>query len=152
MDDRRTLARKRRFARAFGVPLAAACFLVASAAVSSGISPGPIIPNRPSLVVIEGYLDRVASEDKVLDRIDIIGDGRRHTLLVTRYGTPGETGLDRYLSRVMAQPFRIEGRSEDVARLVNAAPGTKIAGTFAVYTQGPPSLLITDLLEPAPPS
>jgi hypothetical protein len=73
-------------------------------------------------------------------------------LLVTRYGTPGETGLDRYLSRVMAQPFTIEGTSEDVARLANAPPGTKISGTFAVYTKGPPALLITDLVEPAPAS
>ncbi|MET0152853.1 MAG: hypothetical protein ABW298_09635 [Candidatus Binatia bacterium] len=146
------LTRKRRVARAFGVPLAAACLLVASPAVSFAISPGLTDLNRPSLVIIEGYLDRVAPEAKVLDRIDIVGDGRRHTLLVTRYGTPGETGLDRYLSRVMAQPFTIEGRSEDVARLLNAPPGTKIAGTFAVYTQGAPSLLITDLVEPAPPS
>src|SRR5207244_10874122 len=78
--------------------------------------------------------------------------GRRHTLLVTRYGTPGETGLDRYLSRVMAQPFAIQGTSEDVDRLVNAPAGTKIAGTFAAYTSGSPSLLIADLTAPAPKS
>jgi hypothetical protein len=146
------LAVKRHIATAFGLPFAAACLLVASRAVSFAISPGPTNLNRPSLVVIEGYLDRVAPEVKVLDRIDIVADGRRHTLLVTRYGTPGETGLDRYLSRVMARPFTIEGTSEDVDRLVNAPPGTKIAGTFAVYTQGAPSLLIADLVEPAPPS
>jgi hypothetical protein len=36
----------------------------------------------------------------ILDRIDITAQGRRHILLITRcYGTPGETGLDRYLSR-----------------------------------------------------
>ena len=145
------LAVKRQIATAFGLAFAVAC-LVTSRAVSFAISPGPTDLNRPSLVVIEGYLDRVAPEAKVLDRIDIVANGRRRTLLVTRYGTPGETGLDRYLSRVMAQPFTIEGTSEDVARLVNAPPGTKISGTFAVYTQGAPSLLITELVEPTPPS
>ncbi len=150
MDVRRIPTRKQRVARAFGVPLAAACLLVAWPGVSTAISPGVTDLDRPSLVVIEGYLDRVAPDVKVVDRIAIVANGRSHALLVTRYGTPGETGLDRYLSRVMAQPFTIEGTSEDVARLANAPPGTKIAGTFAVYTQGPPSLLITDLVELAP--
>jgi hypothetical protein len=27
----------------------------------------------------------------ILDRIDITAQGRRHILLITRYGTPGET-------------------------------------------------------------
>jgi hypothetical protein len=151
MKARRILARRHRVTRAFGVTLAA-CLFVARPGVSTAISPGVTDLDRPSLVIIEGYLDRVGTEAKVLDRVDIVADGRSHTLLVTRYGTPGETGLDRYLSRVMAQPFTIEGRSEDVARLANAPPGTKIAGTFAVYTKGPPSLLITDLVEPAPAS
>jgi hypothetical protein len=152
MEVRRRLTRRHRVAPAFGVALAAACVFVARPGVSTAISPGVADLDRPSLVVIEGYLDRVAPDAKILDRVDIVADGRSHTLLVTRYGTPGETGLDRYLSRVMAQPFTIEGKSEDVARLANAPPGTKIAGTFAVYTQGPPSLLITDLVEPAPTS
>jgi hypothetical protein len=55
----------------------------------------------------------------ILDRIDITAQGRRHILLITRYGTRCETGLDRYLSRVMAQSFAIQGASEDVDRLVN---------------------------------
>jgi hypothetical protein len=77
---------------------------------------------------------------------------KRRTLLVTRYGTPGETGLDHYLSRVMAKPFAIAGTSEDVSRLAEAPPETKIAGTFAAYTHGAPWLLIADLTEPAPKS
>jgi hypothetical protein len=73
-------------------------------------------------------------------------------LLVTYYGMPGEIGLDRYLSRVMAQPFAIRGTSEDVDRLAKAPSGTKIAGTFAAYTGGSPSLLIADLTAPPPNS
>ncbi len=50
----------------------------------------------------------------------------------------------------MAQPFAIEGTSEEVDRLADAPPGTKIAGMFAAYTHGSPWLLITDLTAPAP--
>jgi hypothetical protein len=52
----------------------------------------------------------------------------------------------------MAQSFAIQGASEDVDRLVNAPAGTKIAGTFAAYTGGSPSLLIADLTAPTPKS
>ncbi len=143
------LTSKHEIVRAFRLQFAA-WLLAALPGVSPAFSPGTVDLNRPSVVIIEGYLDREAPEAKILDRIEIMTEGRRHTLLVTRYGAPGEVGLDRYLSRVMAQPFTIEGTPEDVARLANASPGTKIAGTFAVYTQGPPSLLIADLTEPAP--
>ena len=137
--------------RAFTM-LPAACLLVASRAASFAFSPSPPFLHQPSLYVIEGYLDRAPQGAQVQDGIDISANGRRRTLLVTRYGTPGETGLDRYLSRVMAQPFTLRGTSQDVDRLVNAPPGTKIAGTFAAYTQGSPWLLIQDLTAPAPSS
>jgi hypothetical protein len=52
----------------------------------------------------------------------------------------------------MAQSFAIQGASEDIDRLVNAPAGTKIAGTFAAYTGGSPSLLIADLTAPTPKS
>jgi hypothetical protein len=61
-----------------------------------------------------------------------------------------EAGLDRYLSRVMAESFAIQGASEDVERVVGAPSGTKIAGTFAAYTGGLPWLLIVDLTAPEP--
>ena len=106
----------------------------------------------PELYVIEGYLDHAPEQTEIRDRIEIVVQGRRHWLLVTRYGTPGEIGLDRYLSRVMTQPFAIEGTSEEVDRLGAAPSGARIAGTFAAYTQGAPRLRIADLTDPAPAS
>ena len=143
---------KRTIPRALGRLLGAACLLVAARTASFALSPRSGDLHQPSLYIIEGYLDRAPHDVEIQDKIDITAHGRRHTLLVTRYGTPGETGLDRYLSRVMAQPFAIQGTSEDVERLANAPAGTKIAGTFAAYTCGSPSLLITDLTAPAPKS
>lgn len=127
-------------------------FVLASRAVSLAISPGINNLQPPALYVIEGYLDRAPEKAEICDRIDIVVQGRRHSLLVTRYGMPGEIGLDRYLSRVMTQPFAIEGASEEVGRLGAAPSGTRIVGTFAAYTQGAPRLRIADLTEPAPPS
>ena len=146
------LAMKRTISRALGLLLVAACLLAATHTASFALSPWPNDLRQPALYIIEGYLDRAPQDAKIQDRIDITAHGRRHTLLVTRYGTPGETGLDGYLSRVMAQPFAIEGTSEDVDRLVDAPPGTKIAGMFAAYTHGSPWLLIADLTAPAPES
>jgi hypothetical protein len=128
--------------------LLAACLLVAPITTSFDFS----LPNfrPPPLYLIEGYLDRAPQDAEIVDRIDITAQGRRHTLLITRYGMPGETGLDRYLSRVMAESFAIQGASEDVERLAGAPSGTKIAGTFAAYTGSSPWLLIVDLTAPAP--
>jgi len=141
---------KRTIPRALGRLLTAACLLVVVRTVSFALSPWSGDLHQPSLYIIEGYLDRAPHDVKIQDQMGITAHGRRHTLLVTRYGTPGETGLDRYLSRVMAQPFAIQGTSEDVDRLVNAPAGTKIAGTFAAYTGGSPWLLIVDLTAPPP--
>jgi hypothetical protein len=145
-------AMKRTIPRPLFRLLGAACLLVAARTASFALSPWSGDLHQPSLYVIEGYLDRAPDDVEIQDQIDITAYGRRHTLLVTRYGTPGETGLDRYLSRVMAQPFAIRGTSEDVNRLMTAPAGTKIAGTFAAYTGGSPSLLIADLTAPAPKS
>jgi hypothetical protein len=126
--------------------------VLASRAVSFAISPGVNNLQPPALYVIEGYLDRAPEQAEIRDRIEIVVQGRRRSLLVTRYGTPGEIGLDRYLSRVMTQPFAIEGTSEEVDRFGAAPSGARIAGTFAAYTQGAPRLRIADLTEPAPAS
>jgi hypothetical protein len=128
--------------------LLAACLLVAANTTAFEFSPPNF--NAPSLYLIEGYLDRAPRDAEIVDRIAITVQGRRHTLLITRYGMPGETGPDRYLSRVLPQPFAIQGGSEDVERLAGAPPGTKIAGTFAAYTGSSPWLLIVDLTAPAP--
>jgi hypothetical protein len=106
--------------------------------------------HQPVYYIIEGYLDRAPKNVQIRDRIDIMVEGRRRTLLVARYGTPGETGLDHYLSRIMAKPFGISGTQEELDSLVEAPTGTRIAGTFAAYTQGAPWLLIANLAEPAP--
>jgi len=132
--------------------VAAVGLVLASCAVSLAISPGVNNLQPPELYVIEGYLDHAPEQTEIRDRIEIVVQGRRHWLLVTRYGTPGEIGLDRYLSRVMTQPFAIEGTSEEVDRLGAAPSGARIAGTFAAYTQGAPRLRIADLTDPAPAS
>jgi hypothetical protein len=136
--------------RALGAFLTAVCLLVAARSLAFAAWPNDL--PQPSHYVIEGYLDHSPTDANICDRIEIVAHGKRHTLMVTRYGTPGATGLDRYLSRIMAKPFDIWGTSEDVDRLMDAPPGTKIAGTFAAYTQGAPWLLIADLTEPEPKS
>ena len=141
---------KRTIPRVLGMFLAA-CLLIAAHSTSFAFSTWPNDFHTPPLYLIEGYLDRAPENAKILDRVDITAQGRRHTLLITRYATPGETGLDRYLSRVvMAQSFAIQGATEEVDRLAGAPPGTKIAGTFAAYTGGSPWLLIVDLTAPPP--
>jgi hypothetical protein len=143
---------KRRIPLAVGVFLPVPLLLVVVSSATFALSPWRGDFRQPPLYIIEGYLDRSPKDAEIRDQIDIIARGRRHTLLVTYYGMPGEIGLDRYLSRVMAQPFAIRGTSEDVDRLANAPAGTKIAGTFAAYAGGSPSLLIADLTAPAPSS
>jgi hypothetical protein len=143
VHDQRTIP------RVLGI-LLAGCLLVAAQTTSFAFSAS--LPNfrPPPLYLIEGYLDRAPKEADILDRIEITAQGRRHTLLITRYGTSGD-GLDRYLSRVvMAQSFAIQGAPEDVDRLAGAPSGTKIAGTFAAYTGSSPWLLIVDLTAPPP--
>ena len=131
--------------------LAAAAIFLTAAVAASAFSLWPNgLPHQPQLYVIQGYLDRAPEQTAIMDRIDIQAHGTRRTLLVTWYGTPGETDLDRYLSRSMAQPFTVNGAKEDVRRLIDASPGARVEGTFAAYTDGPPSLLIADLTVPAP--
>jgi hypothetical protein len=143
---------RRSFRSVLRSSVAAVGLVLASRAVSFAISPGVNNLQPPALYVIEGYLDRAPEKVEIRDRIDIVVQGRQHSLLVTRYGMPGEIGLDRYLSRVMTQPFAIVGTSEEVGRLGAAPSGTRVVGTFAAYTQGAPRLRIAELTEPAPPS
>lgn len=124
--------------------VAAVLAWAATASSASSLWPGSL-PSGPSLYIVEGYLDRAPRGTKVADRIDVAAHGRRRTLLVTSYGTPGEISLDLYLSRSMAEPFSLRGTDEEVSGVIDAPPGTKIRGTFAAYTDGPPSLLIVDL-------
>ena len=130
--------------------LAASVFVLALAAQSGAVIWPLDLPHQPQLYIIRGYLDQGPRDAKVADRIEISANGKRRMLLVTWYGTPGETMLDRYLSRVMARPFLLRGDPEEVKRIVDASPGTEIEGTFAAYTNGPPMLLITDLQRPEP--
>jgi hypothetical protein len=131
--------------------LAAVTFVIALAAQGGAREIWPFdLPRQPQLYIIRGYLDQAPPDAKVADRIEIEANHKRHMLLVTWYGTPGETLLDRYLSRVMARPFSLRGAPEEVSRIIDAPPGTAIEGTFAAYTNGPPMLMITDLQQPAP--
>ncbi len=140
----RTIARLSR-------PLVVAGALIAAA--SSGAGGFSLWPNnlppQPSLYLIHGYLDRAPEGARVIDRIDISMDGRRRELLVARYGTPGETSLDLFLSRTMTRNYSVRGTPEQLRELAEAPAGTEIRGTFAAYTDGPPWLLISDLQFPA---
>jgi len=130
--------------------LASTVFVLALAARSGAVIWPFDLPRQPQLYIIRGYLDQAQPDAKVADRIEIAANGKRRMLLVTWYGTPGATMLDRYLSRVMARPFSLHGDPEQVKRIVDAPPGAEIEGTFAAYTNGPPMLMITDLQRPEP--
>jgi hypothetical protein len=136
--------------RAFALGLLLSAFGIVVVAPTKSIArvwPDEI--RQPSYYIIEGYLDRAPKDIQIHDRIDIVVGGKRRTLLVARYGTPGETGLDRYLSRIMAKPFGISGTPEEISSLAQAPAETRITGSFVAYTQGAPWLLIADLTEPA---
>jgi hypothetical protein len=141
-----SIVRQRRKARLRALLCGASLVLVASTNVRAFPQS---LPTQPSLYVIEGYLDRAPPGAEIADRIDIEARGRRRALLVASYGTPGEPMLDRYLSRSMAEPYSLQGTDEEISRVIDAAPGTKISGTFAAYPGGPPWLLIADLTSPA---
>lgn len=130
------------------VLMLAAALVVAAAAVASAFSLWPYdLPKQPQPYVLEGYLDRAPEGTKVLDTIPIVVARHERTLLITSYGY-GEINLDLYLSRPMAHSYEIRGSDEAVAQLASAKPGTRIAGTFSAYTDGPPWLLISDLSFP----
>ena len=108
------------------------------------------LPKQPSMYVIQGFLDRAPQGTKIADRIDLVHSGyARRPLLVTYYGTPGETPLDLYLSRSMSSRYSLNGADADVQRVMKAPVGTRIDGTFVAYTSGSPSLLIADLQSPS---
>ncbi len=107
------------------------------------------VPLQPPVYHIEGYIDRAPEGTKVIDRIQIAAhDEPTRTLLVTVYGTPGVTGLDRYLSREMMAPYQLMGSRDDVSHLLRAPAGTVVEGTFIVYTQGGPALKVASLDSP----
>ena len=124
--------------------------VLAAAATAQAYSLWPeSLPKQPSLYVIHGYLDQAPEGTPIRDRIEISAANHRRMLLVTWYGTPGETSLDRDLSRSMARPFGIRGPEDLVSRIAEAPTGTRIEGTFAAYTSGSPWLLISELALPA---
>jgi hypothetical protein len=138
-----------------GLLAAALAFVVLSAgslASASYLWPDSM-PTRPTLYLIKAYLDRAPDEARVVDEIEIFAPGGApRKFLVTEYRTPGETPLDRYLSRVLSRRFALTGRQE-VVRLVSEAPlGAEVAGTFLAYTTGYPTLVIAELETPAPPA
>lgn len=136
--------------RSQGPPIVvlAAVLVVAVAAVASAFSLWPYdLPRQPQPYVVEGYLDRAPEGTKILDDVPIVVDRHERTLLITSYGY-GQIDLDLHLSRPMAHKYEIRGPDEAVAQLASAKPGTRIAGTFSAYTDGPPWLLISDLSFP----
>ena len=105
-------------------------------------------PPRP--YIIEGYLDRAPNGATVVDRVEIFAaDHPKHWLLVTSYRAPGAIPLDRYLSWPLLHTYALSGKREEVSRLLDAPAGTEIRGTFLVYTQSYPLLVISELDRPA---
>ena len=106
--------------------------------------------DSPRLYRIEGYLDRAPEGEAVIDRVAIAAPGERsHELLVTRYRIAGGVLLGHYLSRELISPYRVIGNQANVSRLLGAPKGAAVKGTFVVYTQAVPSLMIADLDQPA---
>lgn len=111
------------------------------------------LPEQPSMVRIDGYLDRVPEKVPVLDSIEITGKGEpRRQFLVTEYGMPGEMALDRHLSRSMSNVYGLMGKPELVARVLEAPAGARVRGMFVAYTYGSPALLIGELEIPEAPA
>ncbi|MGH7820668.1 MAG: hypothetical protein ACREQ9_12935 [Candidatus Binatia bacterium] len=134
-----------RFSSLRSAALAAAVLVVSSLATTAlGFS------DSYRLYTIEGYLDRAPEGATVVDRVEIgaIGTPRRQ-LLVTAYRSPGEILLDRYLSREFRSPYVLRGNRDYLSRLLEAPEGAPIKGTFAVYQQAIPSLLVAQLDRPA---
>jgi len=106
--------------------------------------------DSPRIYLIQGYLDRAPDGATVIDRVEIAASGEpSRQLLVTRYRSPGDVLLGGYLSRELISPYRVFGKGGNVSRLLGAPEGAEIEGTFVVYTQAVPSLLIADLDLPA---
>ena len=111
------------------------------------------MPTRPTIYLIKGYLDHAPAEARVTDEIEIFAPGSEpRTFFITEYRTPGETPLDRYLSRVLGRRFALMGQKEFVALVSQAPPGAEIQGKFLAYTTGYPTLVVAELEKPAPPA
>lgn len=110
------------------------------------------LPEQPSMIRIEGYLDRAPENTPVLDRIELVGKNQpRRPFFVTEYGAPGEIPLDQHLSRSMSNVYGLMGEPALVQRLIEAPSGAHVRGTFVAYTYGSPALLIGELELPEAP-
>ena len=134
----------------FARRLISAFFALALVVAPQAAAFGVVVPSPPPVYRIEGYLDRAPADAKVIDRIDVTASGRPvRWLLVTSYRSFGSVLLDRYLSRAMRHPWLVRGPADDVGRLLGAAAGARIEGTFLVYADVVPSIYVEDLDEPA---
>lgn len=110
----------------------------------------PLPPPQPPVYLIHGYIDRAPEKAKVIDRVDITARGKpTRWLLVTSYRAPGDVLLSRYLSSELKHPWVVGGKKEDVARMLDAPPGTEIDGKFVIYRTGYPWIMIAELNRPA---
>ena len=136
----------------FSAALALVVLSAASLASASYLWPEGM-PTRPTLYLIKGYLDRAPAEARVTDEIEIVAPGGEpRQFFITEYRTPGETPLDRYLSRVLGRRFALTGQKEFVQLVSQAPPGAEVAGKFLAYTTGYPTLVVAELEKPAPPA
>jgi hypothetical protein len=108
-----------------------------------------LLAEPPSALHHRGYLDSAPKGATVVDRVQIFApDCPKHWLLVTSYRAHGEIPLDRYLSWPLLHTYALSGKREEVSRLLDAPAGSDIRGTFLVYTQSYPLLVISELDRP----
>ena len=142
---RETMKHTRRIAFFLG-----ALILLVGAGAAGAFSLWPNdLPRQPNLYRVVGYLDHAPEGVKVRDRVTIRAQGfPTRELLVTQYGTPGETTIDLELSRALGRRYAISGTGAEVARLFSIPEKQEFAALFVAYTDGPPNLVIGDLEYP----
>jgi hypothetical protein len=113
-------------------------------AVQAAVSHNP--PNVPELYTIEGYMDRAPSQAEVISRVELSASTTRtRYLLVTACRRSRATAGDLELGHAA----RLQGKCEEVSRLLAAPTGAAVKLKFTVYAQPVTSLLAAELADQA---
>lgn len=114
---------------------------LAVGAGSPGASVGPVAP--PAVYRIHGYLDRAPDPRQILESAQIGIGPRARTLLIASYQRmdSGDPWLLVHDIGAFRPDFLLRGRWADVARVLDAPPGSRVSGTFR-FILGSRSLVI----------
>jgi hypothetical protein len=106
---------------------------------------GLVVPIRPVIYRIEGYLDRAPEGTQVLERVHLGGpSGQQRAFLMTSYRRSGNHGDPWTLVRDLGAyhpDFILQGPPKTIAQILDAPAGAHIQGTFQ-YLAGTHSLLV----------